>query len=163
MRSAPARKWLRGFVVATSAWVALTAAHASLFADDDARRAILELRQRVDALQAAHRLHPAHPDVLNNLGRALRLAGRLPEAITCYETALRLRPGYAAEDGAALHFLDTELSTVVSSRPEARGYRLDVSGQRVVEMRIATTYLGDRGADPAQPLPEALSTAVPAL
>ena len=53
MRSAQARKLLRGFVVATSAWVALTAAHASLFADDDARRAILELRQRVDALQAA--------------------------------------------------------------------------------------------------------------
>ncbi|HEX2393210.1 MAG TPA: peptidase E [Solirubrobacterales bacterium] len=73
-----------------------------------------------------------------------------------------MRPGYAAEDGAALHFLDAQLSSVVSSRPQARGYRLDVSGQRVVEMRIATTYLGDRGADPAKPLPEALSTAVPA-
>jgi hypothetical protein len=29
-------------------------------------------------------------------------------------------------------------------------------------MRIATTYLGDRGAAPAAPLPEALSTAVAA-
>ena len=28
-----------------------------------------------------------------------------------------------------------------------------------VEMRIATTYLGDRDAAPAAPLPEALSTA----
>jgi dipeptidase E len=73
-----------------------------------------------------------------------------------------MRAGYAAGDGAALHFCDTELSRVVSSRPEARGYRLDVSGRRVVEMRIATTYLGYRGADPAKPLPEALSTAVPA-
>ncbi|HEX8752379.1 MAG TPA: hypothetical protein VF731_03090, partial [Solirubrobacterales bacterium] len=73
-----------------------------------------------------------------------------------------MRPGYAAEDGAALHFLDTELSAVVSSRPRAHGYRLDVSGQRIVEMRIATSYLGERGVDPAKPLPEALSTAVPA-
>ena len=53
----------------------------------------------------------------------------------------------------------TELSRVISSRPEAHGYRLDVSGQRVVEMRIATTFLGDRGIGRPQPLPEALSTA----
>jgi peptidase E len=71
-----------------------------------------------------------------------------------------MRPGYAAEDGAALHFTGEELSRVISSRPDAHGYRLDVSGQRVVEMRIATTFLGDRGALPAAPLPEALSTAV---
>ena len=68
--------------------------------------------------------------------------------------------GYAAEDGAALHFSGQELSRVISSRPEAHGYRLDVSGQRVVEMKIATTYLGDRGVVPEAPLPEALSTAV---
>lgn len=53
MKSVQARKLLRGLVVATSAWAALTAAHAGLFADDDARRAILELRQRFDTLQAA--------------------------------------------------------------------------------------------------------------
>ncbi|MBU6501697.1 MAG: tol-pal system protein YbgF [Burkholderiaceae bacterium] len=53
MRSVQARKLLRGLVVATSAWAALTAAHAGLFADDDARRAILEMRQRFDTLQAA--------------------------------------------------------------------------------------------------------------
>jgi dipeptidase E len=69
-------------------------------------------------------------------------------------------PGYAAEDGAALHFTGEELSRVVSSRPNAYGYRLDVSGQRVVEMRIATTFLGDRGVPPEPPLPEALSTAL---
>ncbi len=67
--------------------------------------------------------------------------------------------GYAAEDGAALHFRGEELSRVVASRPQARGYRLDVAGSRVVEMQIATTYLGDRDASPAAPLPEALSTA----
>jgi dipeptidase E len=71
-----------------------------------------------------------------------------------------MRGGYAAEDGAALHFTGEELSRVISSRPEARGYRLDVSGQRVVEMRIATHFLGERDAIPTAPLPEALSTAV---
>jgi len=66
--------------------------------------------------------------------------------------------GYAAEDGAALHFKGEELSRVVSSRPHAHGYRLDVSGRRVVEMRIATDYLGERDPMPTAPLPEALST-----
>ena len=73
-----------------------------------------------------------------------------------------MRSGYAAEDGAALHFTGTELSSVIASRPQARGYRLDVAGQRVVEMRIATTFLGDRGVVPSAPVPEALSTAVAA-
>jgi dipeptidase E len=74
-----------------------------------------------------------------------------------------MRPGYAAEDGAALHFVGTELSRVVASRPAARGYRLDaVAGARVVEMRIATAYLGDATPPPLLPLPEAMSTAVAA-
>ena len=73
-----------------------------------------------------------------------------------------MRPGYAAEDGAALHFVGTELSRVIASRPEARGYRLDAVGERVVEMRIATAYLGDSGATPLVPLPEAMSTALAA-
>src|SRR6476659_1388530 len=83
---------------------------------------------------------------------------------SAYHDFLRagMRPGYAAEDGAALHFVDTELSRVVASRPEARGYRLDAVGERVVEMRIATTYLGDGGTPPLVPLPEAMSTAVAA-
>jgi len=68
--------------------------------------------------------------------------------------------GYAAEDGAALHFTGTELSRVVASRPEARGYRLDAVGARVVEMRIATAYLGDGNAHAQMPLPEAMSTAL---
>jgi dipeptidase E len=70
--------------------------------------------------------------------------------------------GYAAEDGAALHFVGEELHRVIASRPQARGYRLDVAGRRVVEMRIATTYLGDRDVAPVVPLPEALSTATAA-
>jgi dipeptidase E len=73
-----------------------------------------------------------------------------------------MRGGYAAEDGAALHFVGAELSRVVASRPEARGYRLDAVGGRMVEMRIATAYLGEGEAMPLLPLPEAMSTAVAA-
>jgi hypothetical protein len=73
-----------------------------------------------------------------------------------------MRCGYAAEDGAALHFVGTELSRVVASWPDARGYRLDPLGDRVVEMRIATTYLGDARIDPPGPVPEAISTAAAA-
>ena len=81
-----------------------------------------------------------------------------------YHDLLRagMRPGYAAEDGAALHFVGDELRRVVASRPEARGYRLDAVGDRVVEMRIATTYLGASDAPPLAPLPEAMSTALAA-
>ncbi len=73
-----------------------------------------------------------------------------------------MRSGYAAEDGAALHFTGTELSRVVTSRPEARGYRLDAVGGRVVEMGIATAYLGNAAAARQAPLPEAMSTAAAA-
>jgi dipeptidase E len=53
-----------------------------------------------------------------------------------------MRPGYAAEDGVALHFVDTELTNVVASRPRVGGYRLEAEGEEVVETRIATAYLG---------------------
>ncbi len=73
-----------------------------------------------------------------------------------------MRGGYAAEDGAALHFRGTELHRVVSSRPAARGYRLDAVGSRVVEMQLATAYLGDPPAPVAPLVPEAISTSVAA-
>ena len=72
-----------------------------------------------------------------------------------------MRPGYAAEDGAALHFRGEELYRVIASRPAARGYRLDRLGDRIVEMQIATSFLADAEV-PATPLPEALSTAAAA-
>jgi peptidase E len=63
-----------------------------------------------------------------------------------------MRAGYAAQDGAALHFVGEELSRVVASRPESRGYRLDASEGGVSETRLATTYLGDaRAAVPQLP------------
>jgi peptidase E len=50
--------------------------------------------------------------------------------------------GYAADDGAALHFIDGALHEVVSSRKEAAGYRVERSGGQVVETRLPTRYLG---------------------
>jgi dipeptidase E len=50
--------------------------------------------------------------------------------------------GFAAEDGAALRFVGTELVEVVVSRPEARAYKLERRGNRVLETRLATRYLG---------------------
>jgi dipeptidase E len=38
-------------------------------------------------------------------------------------------PGYAADDGAALHFVGTELRETVASRAGARAYRIDRDGE----------------------------------
>jgi dipeptidase E len=50
--------------------------------------------------------------------------------------------GYAAEDGTALRFVGDELVEVVASRPEARAFKLERRGSRVVETRLATRFLG---------------------
>ena len=52
--------------------------------------------------------------------------------------------GYAADDGAALHFTGTTLTEVVSSRPDAAGYRIGLEGGKVVEQRLPTRFLGAR-------------------
>ena len=78
-----------------------------------------------------------------------------------YHAMLRegMRPGFAAEDSAALHFVGHELSRVVASRPDARGYRLDAVGTRVIEMRLATAYLGEAPPVPRLPGPSSPSLA----
>lgn len=53
-----------------------------------------------------------------------------------------LPAGYAADDGAALHFAGRELVEVVSSRPGAAAYRLSLAGGEVVEEKLPTRYLG---------------------
>jgi peptidase E len=50
--------------------------------------------------------------------------------------------GYAADDGAALHFTGDELTEVVSSRRGAAAYRIEMDGGQVVERRLATRFLG---------------------
>lgn len=49
----------------------------------------------------------------------------------------RVQPGYAADDGAALHFIDGALQQVASSRAAAHGYRLSYRGGEVVEEVLA--------------------------
>ena len=58
-----------------------------------------------------------------------------------------MRPGYAADDGAALHFRGTELHKVVSSRPSAGAASLRCGPLGVVEQRLPAEYL----AEPAMP------------
>jgi dipeptidase E len=73
-----------------------------------------------------------------------------------YHARLRrgMCPGYAAEDGAALHFCGPRLAGAVSSRPEARAWCVGDRGDRVVGSPLPTRYLGERapaapGAGPA--------------
>lgn len=56
----------------------------------------------------------------------------------------KIVPGLAADDGAALHFVETDLKAVVSSRPRARAYRLQLGDAGVQEEAIAADYLGER-------------------
>jgi dipeptidase E len=58
-----------------------------------------------------------------------------------------VRPGYAVDDGAALHFVHRELRRVVSSRPRACAYRVEPSDGDVVETPLPVSYLGDARRD----------------
>ncbi|MDQ3780032.1 MAG: peptidase E [Chloroflexota bacterium] len=51
--------------------------------------------------------------------------------------------GYAADDGAALHFHGDRLHQVVSSRPTATAYRVERRGNAATETPLPTRYLGD--------------------
>lgn len=51
--------------------------------------------------------------------------------------------GYAAEDGVALHFIGDDLARVVSSRPDARAYRVERRGETVVETPLPSISLDD--------------------
>lgn len=55
-----------------------------------------------------------------------------------------LPPGYAVDDGAALHFVGRKLAGVVSSRPLAKGYRVRRVEQRAIETALPTRFLGRR-------------------
>lgn len=54
----------------------------------------------------------------------------------------RMAAGYAADDGAALHYIDEQLIKAVSSRPEAKAYHVWESGGKVQEEIVETIYLG---------------------
>ena len=54
----------------------------------------------------------------------------------------RLPAGYAADDGAALHFVGTELVDVVSSRRAAAAFRVEEQDGEAREERLAARFLG---------------------
>ncbi len=56
----------------------------------------------------------------------------------------RLPDGWAADDGAALHFVGTELAEVVTARPEAAAYRVERRGDGVDERRLDVRHLAAR-------------------
>lgn len=53
-----------------------------------------------------------------------------------------LPDGYAADDGAAVHFERRRLVACVASRPLAKVWRIERRGNRVVETPMETRYLG---------------------
>ena len=57
-----------------------------------------------------------------------------------------LPSGYAADDGAALHFVGRGLHRVVSSRPDRAGYALRRGPHGVIEDRLEADYLGEADA-----------------
>lgn len=56
-----------------------------------------------------------------------------------------LASGFAADDGAALHFVGTEFAEVVSSREQAAAYRVELVDGRVTESRLPVRFLGQAG------------------
>ena len=61
------------------------------------------------------------------------------------EVADGLPGGFAADDGAALHFVGTELAEVVTSRPDAGAYCVELVGGAIVETGLPSRYLGGVG------------------
>lgn len=53
-----------------------------------------------------------------------------------------MSPGVAADDSVALHYLDGQLHRTVSSRREARAYRVGMKHGEVIDMPIEPEYLG---------------------
>lgn len=53
-----------------------------------------------------------------------------------------LPSGIALDDGAAAHFIDTEIVDIVTSRPNARAFRVEASNGEITENSLPTRYLG---------------------
>lgn len=69
-----------------------------------------------------------------------------PERRPTYHRLLQqgaLPPGYAADDGAALHFLGTEPVKAVCSRPSARVYRVRWTGTQIEEIALEMQLLSN--------------------
>ncbi|GAA0462438.1 Type 1 glutamine amidotransferase-like domain-containing protein [Alkalibacillus silvisoli] len=54
----------------------------------------------------------------------------------------KVKSGFATDDGVALHYIDQEVSKVVSSRPNSKAYKVYFD-KIVKEVEIETKYLGN--------------------
>lgn len=59
----------------------------------------------------------------------------------------QIASGYAADDGAAGHFINGKLASAVSSRPSAKVYKVDKVDGKVIEQQLDTHYLGQQGSE----------------
>jgi len=57
-------------------------------------------------------------------------------------TQKKIKTGYAADDGVALHFIGDILNRVVSSRPQTRAYKVGLKKGKATEEPIIPVYLG---------------------
>ena len=69
-----------------------------------------------------------------------------------------MRPGYAASDGAALHFVGSELAEAVASRPGAQAFFVSADGRGLVSERGLTVRQLPERRSPEVP-PDALEPA----
>jgi dipeptidase E len=53
-----------------------------------------------------------------------------------------MRPGFAVDDGVALHFKHTRLERVVSSRADSNAYHVEQVDNEVIEAALEVCYLG---------------------
>lgn len=69
----------------------------------------------------------------------------------------RVGPGYAAEDGVALHFVGPDLARVVSSRQGGLAYRVEAADGQAYEVALDADFLGAPVAPVSDPAPGAVS------
>ena len=53
----------------------------------------------------------------------------------------KIKPGIATDDGVALHYIDQKLSEIVSSRPNAKAYKVYFN-EEIKEVELKTKFLG---------------------
>ncbi len=56
-------------------------------------------------------------------------------------TSKKIKPGIAADDGVAIHYIGQEVCKIVSSRPNAKAYKVCYD-KKVREIELETEYLG---------------------
>ena len=54
----------------------------------------------------------------------------------------KIGPGYAADDGVAIHYINGTIHRFISFKPQARAYKVGLKKGKVVEEAIVPDYLG---------------------